>query len=328
MPPQSAYDRVDADIFLALLATQAEGESMKDGEGRTWPQIRYRRLAGLLGFGGVAALIGALFIPWEGLRFVVAEAGVAALIAGILAGLVEPHFRQEFARDAFLAAFRYVLPNEFKEEVEKIIRFEFIAERQVWTVRVDRIEGDDEVVLVTSSFDKVIKNRTKAPHKKGGYYTIHELSFSKGCSQILDCRIEYDKRVEDEFVVTNPDATELIAKTNELEIQPGHTARICGRATQFRRSDDFVFETFATPAINPEIEVTVPEGFDHRIEFGTSGERTRIAYSNRYILSGVYFPGQYCFVRWWPKKEGIAPKRDLPVLPETAAADPAQSVSA
>jgi hypothetical protein len=149
----------------------------------------------------------------------------------------------------------------------------------------------------------VIKNRTRAPHKKGGHYTIHELSFSRGSSQILDCRIEYDKKIEDKFEVTNPTGTELIAATKEIEIDPGQTARVCGRATQFRRSDDFVFETFLTPVINPEIEVIIPEGFDHRIEFGTSGERTRIAYSNRYVLSGVYFPGQYMFVRWWPKRE-------------------------
>ena len=139
------------------------------------------------------------------------------------------------------------------------------------------------------------------PHKKGGYYTIHELSFSKGRSEILDCRIERiedDKKKEDEFCVTNPDGTELIAKTKELEIKPGHSARVCGKATQFRRSDDFVFETFSTPVINPEIEVIVPEGFEHRIEFGTSGERTRIAYSNRYILSGGIFsrPVHVCSV--------------------------------
>jgi hypothetical protein len=150
--------------------------------------------------------------------------------------------------------------------------------------------------------------------------------FSNGPSKILDCRIERieDKKKEDKFDVTNPDGTELIAKTKELEIKPGHSARICGKATQFARRDDFVFETFLTPAINPEIEVIVPERFDHRIEFGTSGERTRIAYSNRYVLSEVYFPGQYMFVRWWPKREGFALKRDLPELPGTAAATSTQ----
>jgi hypothetical protein len=290
----------------------------------SWSRVRYWLISGGVLIGGFLGTLWGDYIPVVG--WMVKELGPGIFTAGILAAIVEPHFRREFARDAFLAAYRYVLPQEFKEEIEKIIRFEFIADRQVWTVRVDKIEGDDGTVLVTSSFDKVIKNRTKAPHKKGGYYTIHELSFSKGRSEILDCRIERiedDKKKEDEFCVTNPDGTELIAKTKELEIKPGHSARVCGKATQFRRSDDFVFETFSTPVINPEIEVIVPEGFEHRIEFGTSGERTRIAYSNRYILSGVYFPGQYMFVRWWPKTEAAALARP-PVLPETAASAQAE----
>ena len=283
---------------------RAEEDAMPDAQerdGLTRSQVVYWVITLVLMVGGgVVTLVGE-YVPFVG--WILKELGPGFFTAGILAALVEPHFRREFARDAFLAAFRYVLPREFKEEVDKIIRFEFIAERQVWTVRVDKIEGDDDTVLVTSSFDKVIKNRTKAPHKKGAYYTIHELSFSAGPSQILDCRIEYDKKIEDTFEVTNPTGTELIAATKEIEIDPGQTARVCGRATQFRRSDDFVFETFLTPVVNPEIEVIIPEGFDHRIEFGTSGERTRIAYSNRYVLSGVYFPGQYMFVRWWPKRE-------------------------
>jgi hypothetical protein len=294
---QPACDWADAGIFLALLSTaRAEEGIMGEDKGLTVAQIRYWSICALLIIVGGAGTIWGNELPWVGSA--VKELSPAIFIAGVLGTFVEPFFRKEFARDAFLAAFRYLLPSEFKEEVEKIIRFEFIAERQVW----DRIGGDDEMVLVTSSFDKVIKNRTKAPHKTRGYYTIHELSFSAGRSKILDCRIEYDKNVEDKFDVTNPTGTELIAATKELEIEPGKTARVCGKATQFRRSDDFVFETFLTPVVNPEIEVIVPEGFDHRIEFGTSGERTRIAYSNRYVLSGVYFPGQYMFVRWWPKR--------------------------
>jgi hypothetical protein len=102
----------------------------------TWPQIRYWSVAIVLGVVGFVASIGAQFIPWEWLRVLLSEVAVASFIAGILAGLVEPFFRAEFARDAFLAAFRYVLPNEFKQEVEKILRTVFICEQQVWTVKI------------------------------------------------------------------------------------------------------------------------------------------------------------------------------------------------
>jgi hypothetical protein len=74
--------------------------------------------------------------PWELARPIVKELRPGVFTAGILAYLVEPFFRREFARDAFLSAFRYVLPTlsafryvlptEFRDEVAKILRFEAI----------------------------------------------------------------------------------------------------------------------------------------------------------------------------------------------------------
>jgi hypothetical protein len=62
-PHQVICDRTDAGILLALVDAQAREESMKQGEGLTWPQIRYRRIAGSLAAIGLACIIGALFIP-------------------------------------------------------------------------------------------------------------------------------------------------------------------------------------------------------------------------------------------------------------------------
>jgi hypothetical protein len=61
----------------------------KSNDGLTWPQIRYWGLAIVLGVAGFVILIGAQFILSERIRAVVGEFGVASLIAGILAGLVE-----------------------------------------------------------------------------------------------------------------------------------------------------------------------------------------------------------------------------------------------
>jgi hypothetical protein len=133
---------------------------MEDGKGLTWPQIRYWATAGTLVVVGFSALVGAQLISSDGTRFVVGEVGVALLIAGILAGLVEPFFRQEFARDAFLAAFRYVLPQEFREEVEKILKFDFIGEKQVWIVQIEKLT--EETVLVTTTYERIVKNKTRA----------------------------------------------------------------------------------------------------------------------------------------------------------------------
>jgi hypothetical protein len=55
--------------------------------------------------------------PWDLIRPTVKEIGSGILTAGILASFVETYFRREFARDAFLAAFRHMLPPEFRDEI-------------------------------------------------------------------------------------------------------------------------------------------------------------------------------------------------------------------
>jgi hypothetical protein len=39
----------------------------------------------------------------------------------------------------------------------------------------------------------------------------------------------------------------------------------------------------------------------HYKEFGTVGDVEKAQLSNKYTLRGVYFPGQYMLVQWWPK---------------------------
>jgi hypothetical protein len=92
-----------------------------EGEGLTWPQIRYRLVCGAFILGGLAMASCSHLVPWEWVQVLVKDLGTGVLIAGILGAFVEPFFRKEFARDSFLAAFRRVLPDEFKDEVEKII---------------------------------------------------------------------------------------------------------------------------------------------------------------------------------------------------------------
>jgi hypothetical protein len=81
------------------------------------------------------------------------------------------------------------------------------------------------------------------------------------------------------------------------------------------------------PIKNPVIEVSIDENefwFDAR--FGTHGDKTKAEYNNRYTLDGVYFPGQFMFVRWWPKKSATKESSACPrQLPETVAADQERS---
>ena len=93
------------------------------------------------------------------------------------------------------------------------------------------------------------------------------------------------------------------ARTPDTTIKPENTARLWAKAIQYRRTSDAVYETFRTPIVNPEIEVIIDdEKFSHVATFGTFGDVTKAEFNNHYTLSGVYFPGQFMVVRWWPKE--------------------------
>jgi hypothetical protein len=64
---------------------------------------QYFAICAALIFGGALGTIWGG--PWDVTRALIQELGRGIFTAGILAALVEPFFRKEFARDAFEAAF-------------------------------------------------------------------------------------------------------------------------------------------------------------------------------------------------------------------------------
>jgi hypothetical protein len=221
--------------------------------------------------------------------------------AGILALLVEPFFRKEFARDAFLAAFRYVLPPEFREEVEKILRFDFLAEKQLWRVQIEKMSSD--VVRVTTSYERVIRNKTKTMKKARAWYEVEDYKFSSGSTEIIVCAVQSDGGEPVHFEAQTARQHDVEAKTGPVTVHPDHSAKVWGKAVQYRRTNDAMYETFRDPILNPEIEVVIDDKeFSHDIAFGTSGDWAKSEFKNHYTFSGVYFPGQFMLVRWWPKE--------------------------
>jgi len=191
------------------------------------------------------------------------------------------------------------LPEEFKEEVAKIIRTEFVAEKQVWTVQIEKV--DEEAVLVTTSFERTIKNKTRSKKSVKTWYEADDYKFPNGPTIIVDGGIQDDSQRR-EFTPQAVRDNYVEASTPEIEVAPDKTARLWGRATQYRRTNDSMFETFRMPITNPEIEVLIDESmFSHIVTFGTHGDVTKAEFKNHYTLAGVYFPGQFMRVRWWPK---------------------------
>jgi hypothetical protein len=91
---------------------------------------------------------------------------------------------------------------EFREEVEKILKFDFIAEKQVWTVRIEKV--NNELALVTTTYERTIRNKTKSHKPVSAWYEAPDYQFAEGSTK-LECAIEYDSQVHRSSTQTEKD---------------------------------------------------------------------------------------------------------------------------
>ena len=94
-----------------------------------------------------------------------------------------------------------MLPSEFREEVEKILRFDFIAEKQVWTVKIEKISA--ETVLVTTTYDRIIRNKTKINKSARAWYEAEDYKFPNGPTKIIECSIEEGMQIRQSSTQTD-----------------------------------------------------------------------------------------------------------------------------
>lgn len=92
-------------------------------------QLKIWAILGLLVLTGIAGSLWHQCIPWPLGAHLARDLGPALFTAGVLGLTVDTFLKREFARDVFVAAFRYVLPDELKEEVRRIISYKFLCNR-------------------------------------------------------------------------------------------------------------------------------------------------------------------------------------------------------
>ncbi|MFZ0424633.1 MAG: hypothetical protein WAL80_17295 [Xanthobacteraceae bacterium] len=269
---------------------------MNANQGLTWPQIRYWLICGALLIGGGAATIwGDKTWPF------VKELGPGIFTAGILAALVEPFFRHEFARDAFLAAFRYVMPDELKEEVQRIIGYKFLSTDSRMIVKIEPIPTTD-LVRVHLSLERTVKNVSRHTEITSVMFALDEWGFDGQQSKIDECSFDIgngpehcgDERHDDPVVGKRRD---------NISIQSGQTYKVVMKGSEIHRDNDALRMFHNHAAINPVVELHAPADFKYGCSFGVPGEKispSRI--DAHYRLDGTQFPGQCTYIRWWREK--------------------------
>jgi hypothetical protein len=274
--------------------------------GLTWPQIRYWLISlALIGIGVAATIWGG---PWEASRPILKELGPGIFTAGILAALVEPFFRKEFARDAFLAAFRYVLPDELKEEMRRTIGYKFLCTSSVSIITITELP--DDLVRVQIKHERIFKNITDHAEPFFASLGLDEWGFNEK-SQIEECYLvledgtRKDGGDHPEYPASRKDA--IGRKSDAVNVRSGATVKVVSKGTEIHRNNGEAHMEFGNPSINPVVRVEAPETLQVWCSFGIPhGKVTVSNITKEYTLQGTQFPGQRSRVRWWRDQLGRA----------------------
>jgi hypothetical protein len=245
----------------------------------------------------------ASLVPFSWAEGPVKELGIALVTSGVLGLTVDTFLKREFARDVFVAAFRYVLPDPLKEEVRRIMNYKILCEEALIVVKISIVDGADDLVKVDMNFERVFRNITQHSERMHGHFAVDEWGFPGHKSQITTCRLEANGKVldptDDPAYANRKDA---VGKTTpEIPISPGKTSKSVAGGYEFHRQNGDLQIGFSNPTVNPLVRVEVPEGFGHFCTFGVPEERVRRSeITPEYHLEGTQFPGQHVRIRWWP----------------------------
>jgi hypothetical protein len=137
---------------------------------------------------------------------------------------------------------------------------------------------------------------------------VYEWNFGGKKSSIAECQIEYGGKITGSSGQYY--GNRLMTSSPEISISPDRSAKITSKIIEYRRVTDMVWSGFYYPTKNPEVDVSIPDGFDYEINLGPTVEETeKLRFAARHTLKGTFFPGHRIIVSWWPKAE---PQLTLP----------------
>ena len=258
-------------------------------------------LGALVIIGGAGSLLHER-IPWSWAAFAAKELCPPLLTAGVLGLTVDTFLKREVARDVFVAAFRYVLPDELKEEARRIIDYRFLCTQSVTIIKL--VPTDNELMSVHISHERVFRNITGHSEPFVGTFAVDEWGFPGTHSAIEELYLEAGgSRMPSN---DNPDyqgkADAIGKKTGEVTIKSGATVRVVSRGYEIHRRNSELHMNFTHPSTGPVVRIELPEDFDHSCTFGIPDEKIiRSAISREHRLDGSQFPGQHTRIRWWPR---------------------------
>lgn len=300
--------REDSAAILHAVLDRSCGDGapqMSENRALSYAQVMlWIALASLLIAGILLSIIADNWLgwAWAWVPHVAKDLGAGLITAALLGFTVDVFFKREFARDAFQAAFRYVLPEKMRQEAARIIGYKFICQRHYTVVAITEV-GDD-LVKVQIRTEREIENISRHTEPMDAMLALDDWGFDGYQPTIEACTVEIDGQsleAKEENETRETDRVERKIPTR-IEIKPGHAVVIVTKGHEFHRKNSQIFMWFGAPTVDPRIKIDAPEGFNFKCSFSVPGEKVDISkVDNVYRLNGTQFPGQHTRVRWWPK---------------------------
>ena len=261
-----------------------------------------------MGAAGLAGIIGGPYLPWKITHEPVKDVSSALLTAAILGATADRFFHADLARDVFRAAFRYVLPDEIKDEVNRIINYRMLC---VYHDSSISVEPMDDLMRVTIKSERRMKNISRHTENIRNLLTLDDWGFDTR-SFVSECYLllENGEKISSgpEY---NPRGGAVGRHTEYVTFAPGNTVTLISVGTEIKRANDDLMMYYSYPTVSPSVTVLCPHNLDYELNFGVPGEKVRPSpILNKFTLEGTQFPGQHTRLRWWPKRQPDLPSRD------------------
>ena len=196
----------------------------------------------------------------ESIRPIISEFGAALIVAAVIGGTVDLFFKDEFARDAFVAAFRYVLPDELKEEVLRIISYKFLCTESRVLIEIEPIPKT-ELVKISIRTERTVRNITRGSENTPVIFALDNWGFNGHDPKIEECSFDVGNGWEECSDKKHHDDPVIERWKSNVSIRPGETFKIASRGYDVHRENSALRLFHVFPAKNPIVTVRAPPNF-------------------------------------------------------------------
>ncbi|KKN82069.1 hypothetical protein LCGC14_0313360 [marine sediment metagenome] len=254
---------------------------------------------------GLVLILAALLITGEHkgawFAFLLAETGIAILIACVLGLVFESYLRQKALDDIVRAVLGYLLPPSIRGEMTWLTNITMVRRNYYHRFTIEILDGASVLLREYSSYD--IQNISSHTQTLKIRRSIDEYHYGIRQSEII--RVGYLRAGNRcEFSGSELPVTRTVWSLEfEHEIKdfaPKEIISVWSETIQVRRPSDQEVTIIIHATEKPEVEVQIPDNFSYEVGMQHRERREQLS-PHRYRLRGTLLPYQGFGFRWWPK---------------------------